>query len=329
MQLTTINSDITNPFSEERMKIYYTFVYNYASKNTRAAYINDLKKFLFFLEKRFKGLSENQVEMAHIVSFKNYLLELKDKSNKKIGDKSINRILACLYSFYEHLISLKLVNANPVEKVKRFKVLKEGKTLDLSNEEVDKLINSPNQNQLSGLLHKAILVLFFTTGMRHRELTELKVSNLELNEGLLCLRYLAKGRKEMLTPLNELARNALGQYFEICQKLGINHAEDEYIFKPSKNPKGFKNKPLDSKSLYYIIKKYSKIAGIEKNITIHSARSTVIGDLLSQGISIDRVAEFVGHSDIRTTQQYNKRARKLENSLSFNLDISSENNMDN
>jgi site-specific recombinase XerD len=68
-----------------------------------------------------------------------------------------------------------------------------------------------------------------------------------------------------------------------------------------------------------MIKKYASQIGIKGNVTIHSARSTVIGMLLEKGHSIDRVADFVGHKDISTTRAYNKRKNKVHNSLIFEL----------
>jgi integrase/recombinase XerC/integrase/recombinase XerD len=80
------------------------------------------------------------------------------------------------------------------------------------------------------------------------------------------------------------------------------------------------NKKLDGSSMNYIIKKYAAQIGIKGNVTIHSARATVIGMLLEKGLSIDRVAEFVGHRDISTTKSYNKRKKKIHESLSFFLE---------
>ena len=64
---------------------------------------------------------------------------------------------------------------------------------------------------------------------------------------------------------------------------------------------------------------YALLIGIKGNVTVHSARSTVIGMLLEKGHSIDRVADFVGHKDMATTKAYNKRKQKIHNSLSFDL----------
>ena len=95
---------------------------------------------------------------------------------------------------------------------------------------------------------------------------------------------------------------------------------DDYIFRPTKNAQdGNLNKALDPKSLNYIIKKYAKLAGVTGKITIHSARSTVIGMLLDKGHALERVADFVGHKDISMTKAYNKRRLSIAQSLSLDL----------
>ncbi|MEI8346438.1 MAG: tyrosine-type recombinase/integrase, partial [Pseudomonadota bacterium] len=135
--------------------------------------------------------------------------------------------------------------------------------------------------------------------------------------------YQAKGDKEMITPLNPRAEQAMGEYLEWCQHVGYSMNPDDFIFRPTKNPRqaDHLNKPLDAKAVNYIIKKYAKKIGIKGRVTVHSARSTVIGMLLDKGISIDKVADFVGHRDMGTTKSYNKRKSKLQQSPTFEINF--------
>lgn len=175
-------------------------------------------------------------------------------------------------------------------------------------------------NTGTGKLHKAILTLLFTTGMRQSELANLKFKNLDYENEFLVLRYFAKGSKEIVTPLNQRAIDAIGSYLKWSEEEGYSMSQEDFIFRPTVNPSsGNLNKRLDGSSLNYIIKKYAAMIGIKGNVTVHSARSTVIGMLLEKGHSIDRVADFVGHKDISTTKAYNKRKQKIHNSLSFEL----------
>lgn len=294
----------------DRNKIYYGFIYNFSSEHTRDAYTRDLRKFLQFLEATFRNCHELRVEHAHIVAFKDFLLK-NDYSNR-----SVNRLLATLWSFYDYLIDQGLVEKNPVDRIKRFKIAKDVKTQDLSDEEVVRLFAAIDSSTPSGKLHRAILTLFFTTGMRHREVSHLQFKNLDEENGLTVIRYQAKGAHGMVTPLNPKAEEALSDYLQWADGEGYPMGKDDYIFRSTKS---VSTGPLDPKSLNYIIKKYAKKIGVKGNITIHSARSTVIGMLLDKGHAIERVADFVGHKDMGMTRAYNKRRLRIHESLSLDL----------
>jgi integrase/recombinase XerD len=313
-------SEVLNSKNPDRNKIYYGFLYNYSSPNTRRAYLQELMRFFHFLKAQFPHLSEFEVEHSHLVAYKENLVTHGGERAKRFSHNSINRTFACLYAFYEYLLGQELVKSNPVQRVKRFKIPKEVKTVDLSNDQVEKILEIVPTETGTGKLHKAILTLLFTTGMRQSELANLKFKNLDYENEFLVLRYFAKGDKEMVTPLNERAIDAIGSYLKWCESSGYSMGMDDYIFRPTINTKsGDLNKRLDGTSLNYIIKKYASLIGIKGNVSIHSARSTVIGMLLEKGHSIDRVADFVGHKDISTTKAYNKRKQRIHNSLSFEL----------
>lgn len=304
--------DILKKF--DRNKIYYGFLHNFSSEHTRDSYALDLKKYLNFLFEHFKRIDEFKAEHAHLVAFKEFLIK------EDFSQRSINRILACLWSFYEYLMDLDLIDKNPVARVKRFRMEKEVKTEDLSNDEVEKILASVDTTSGSGKLHKALLTLFFTSGMRHREVTLLKFKNLDEIKGLTVLRYKAKGGKEMVNPINPKAENALSDYLNWCEMNSYSMDLNDYIFRPTRNPIDSNlNKSINPKTLIYIFKKYAKLVGIKSKVTPHSARSTVIGMLLDKGHGLEKVADFVGHKDISMTKAYNKRKTQIHQSLSLEL----------
>ena len=306
--------EISNRASFDRNKIYYGFIHNFSSVHTRDAYMRDLKKYLHFLSETFRNITELEAEHAHVVAFKDYLL----KNNS--SQRSVNRILATLWSFYDYLMDMELTHKNPVARVKRFRIPKEVKTQDLTDEQVHALLEIIDTRSGAGKLHKAVMTLFFTTGMRHREVSHLQFKHLDEENGYTVIKYRAKGAQEMMTPLNPKVLDALGEYLRWCETEGYSMKPEDYIFRPSRNAHtGELNKPLDPKSLNYIIKKYAKKIGASGRITIHSARSTVIGMLLDKGHALERVADFVGHRDIAMTKAYNKRRLKVHQSLSLDL----------
>lgn len=305
----------------DRHKIYYGFIHNFSSENTRKNYFKDLQLFLHFMREHFPRTPESRAEHAHLVAFREFLLKHEGERKKGRSHRSVNRTLACLFSFYEYLEELGLVKDNPVRKIKRYKVSHQVSTLDLTDEQVSLMLNSIPRTTLSGKLHFALMKVLFSTGMRHSELTHLKFSNLEMQNDLILLRYRSKGDKEMVTPLHPEAELALSDYLSACAESGYSMESSDYVFRPTKNAVGHLNKSLDSKSLDYIFKKYAKKAGVRNRVTPHSARATVIGSLLEKGISIDKVADFVGHKDISTTKSYNKRLSQIKDSLAFELNF--------
>ena len=309
--------------SREREKIYFGFLQNYQSAHTRLAYGKDLKEFLFFLRKHFPHLNEFEVEHAHIVAYRDWLAGRIAKNKKKpLGKRAVNRKVATMAAFYRYLYYQGLVEKVPTDRLQRYKIEKSVVTNELSDEEVKKLFKAVNRATGAGKLHYAVLKMFFSTGMRHSELTQLKFSNLKYAQDICFLQYTAKGQKLMRTSLPPHCLQALEDYLDWCKEHCYSFGDDDFIFRPTRNfVSNDLNRPLDAKSVHYIFKKYSERIGSSGKITPHSARSTVIGRLLDKGISIHRVAEFVGHSDLSTTKAYNKRKSQLKDNLAFEIDF--------
>jgi site-specific recombinase XerD len=113
-----------------------------------------------------------------------------------------------------------------------------------------------------------------------------------------------------------MAEDALGTYLRWAHAAGYAMGPEDFILRGTKNNV---NNALDPKTLNYGIKRYARKIGVRGNITIYSARSTVIGMLLDKGHALERVADFVGHRDISMTKAYNKRRRQIHQSLSLDL----------
>ena len=116
--------------------------------------------------------------------------------------------------------------------------------------------------------------------------------------------------------LHPLAKNTLDEYLNSRIELGEVMTGEEYLLIPSRNPlnPAKLNKPLNPKTIDYILEKYCKKAGINIKISPHSARATYIGSALENGVALWKISQDVGHQSVRTTEIYNKRRLRAENS---------------
>ncbi len=296
--------------------INFEYFNNFDSPNTRRCYHRDIQLFFKFCENFIsKAVSPLSLERAHVVAFKNYLMGLEQ------APKTICRKLSSLSSYFDFLLEKNIIKNNPCKGVRRPKQLVKNETMDLSDDAVNKLFESLFQNResitKSIYLHRAVIFLLFSTGLRKGELSNLKVKDYKkIDEGTYCLIVRAKGGKYLTKVLHPSARIVLDEYINFQITKGAILNPDEFLLKPTRNPlePGKLNKPLNPKTVDYILRKYCLMAGIEKRITPHSARATYIGSALENGVELWRVSQDVGHESVRTTEIYNKRRSKINNS---------------
>tara|TARA_Y100000296_G_scaffold80171_1_gene105199 strand:+ start:2729 stop:3289 length:561 start_codon:yes stop_codon:yes gene_type:complete len=171
-------------------------------------------------------------------------------------------------------------------------------------------------------LHRAIILLLFTTGMRQAELRNIRLCDLSLREGIRFLNYMGKGQKMNQVPIHPTASHYLDKYIEWMKSVGRKIEEHDYVFQPTKNSyNGFIKKKLSHTELGYIVGKWAKKINSDKRITPHSARATFISSLIDNGEDIYYVSQLVNHADVRTTQRYNKRSRNYRKNPVFNLNF--------
>ncbi len=255
--------------------------------NSIEGYRHDLLKYLEFLEsKKIKNL--DSIKRKDILSF---LMNLK---NSQMAATSIARNLVAIKVFHRFLLRERFVKDDVTS------VLDSPRTwrklpFFLTIPEVEKIISQPNVRKDNGLRDRAILELFYATGMRVSELAKLSVNDINIEGGF--LRCIGKGSKERIIPLGKSAKEYTTRY--------INKVRPKYLRK--KTEKIFltvRGQGFTRQSLWKIIKKYSKQARIKKTITPHTFRHSFATHLLERGADLRIVQELLGHADISTTQIY-------------------------
>jgi integrase/recombinase XerD len=251
-------------------------------KNSVLAYKRDVFSFVNFLKIKGKN-SLNDISFKDVIA---YLAHLK-MSNLK--SSSIYRAFMALKVFFfflkkENILTVDLTTYLDAPKV--WQLIPEVMT----PQEVEKLLNIEGKNFLS-LRDKALIELFYATGIRVSEACDLKIVDIAND----FVKIKGKGEKERIVPVGKKALLAIEEYLQSFRK---NVDKDNYLF-VSRN-----GKKMDRSNMWRRIKFYAKQKGIIKDISPHSLRHSFATHLLENGADLRVIQEMLGHSDISTTDRY-------------------------
>jgi len=294
---------------------------------TERAYQRDLKAFFDFTSGQF-GLPRmdknrmlfEEIRRVHIVKYKKYLEGHLSNRKRPYAPNTINRYLSAVSSFFQFLLQREIIDKNPAEFCTRPNRIVLEETQAFSDREMKTFFDLVIQD--APPLHRAIILLLFTTGMRQAELRNLKLSNFKAQEGIRFISYMGKGQKINQIPIHPTAAFYVDEYVTWMETTGRKLEIDDFLFQPTKNSHNGKiKKKLSHTALGYIIGKWAKRVNKEKRITPHSARATFISSLIENGEDIYYISQLVNHADVRTTQRYNKRKRTHRKNPIFNLNF--------
>lgn len=289
------------------------FLGQFISKQTQKAYVTDLTLFFKFLKKGGLFVSHpNQIKGAHFQFYRDDLLE------KGYASASINRKLVAVRSFIKWSMAQKLIDHNPLDIVKLPKVQTEAPTIAFDDTEVVEMLASPDLATKKGQMHKLVIHLLFSLGLRRSELVQIRVSHIYQERGHYVVKIKGKGNKDRHLPLSQDVIRALKSYMDAMANFNIEFEPDDFLIQSNSNGKN--SKPMDGSTVYRIIERYAKKCGINKKVSPHSCRATAISHLLdTQKTPIRDVAIFAGHSKITTTERYDKRREGLDNSAAYDI----------
>ncbi len=297
-------------------KLEYEFFNNFESPHTRKSYRSDIAQFFEFLSGHFKEVSSyDKVERVHMVAFRNWL------TDNELAPKTINRKIAANSSFFDFLIEKGITHLNPCSSIKRPRQEVMKPTNDLSDDEISSLFSLLDDQKGPGLLHKAVIYTLFTTGIRKAELINLRRKHFFTRDAHYLIEVKAKGGKMLTKVVHPKCAEVIMEYMSYLESQGEKIHPEDWIFRPSKNPLDPAHiiKPLNPKSVDYIIKSWCKKAGINHRISPHSARASYIGSALDSGIDLYKISKDVGHASVKTTEEYNKRRQSHNDSPVFGL----------
>lgn len=223
-------------------------------------------------------------------------LEINGKNLKK---NTQNYHLIALRAFLKYLVKNNIKTLEP-ERIELSK--QHQRQVDfLDEKDLDLILKAPLQIDCVPIIKtrdKAILELLFSTGLRVSELANLKIENINLNKDEFSIR--GKGGKLRIVFLSRPAKNWLKQYLDLRSDMNPGLFISHDTIKKEKSIK----QNLTPRTIQRIVQKYSKIAGITKQVTPHTLRHSYATDLLINGADIRSVQSMLGHSSITTTQVY-------------------------
>ncbi|WP_111859075.1 site-specific tyrosine recombinase XerD [Acinetobacter sp. CFCC 10889] len=208
--------------------------------------------------------------------------------------RSIARCLSALRSFYKFLREQKIRLDNPMVAHKTPKI---GRALpkDLSEQDVDALIQAPDLNTALGLRDRAMLEVLYACGLRVSELLNLRLDLINLKQGY--LRIVGKGNKERLVPLGQIACEWVEKYLNEA-RAQLYKSSTDYLFLTQHG--GI----MSRQNFWYAIKRYALQASIQTELSPHTLRHAFATHLLNHGADLRVVQMLLGHSDLSTTQIY-------------------------
>lgn len=257
------------------------------SANTLDAYMRDVDKlFRYLAVEQVDVLDVKLEDLEHFAAF---------ISDLGIGPRSLARILSGVRQFYRFLVIDGYLEVDPTE------LLESPKQPDhlpevLSTAEVDLLEQAIDLSKWEGHRNRAIIEVLFSCGLRVSELTNLKLSNLYIEEQY--IRVMGKGSKERLVPISPRALDELNYWFADRNVMKIKPGEEDYVFL---NRRG---QHLTRTMILIMIKRYAVEAGIKKTISPHILRHSFATSLLEGGADLRAIQAMLGHESIGTTEIY-------------------------
>lgn len=259
------------------------------SKHTVLAYTRDIENFNSFLDKNHCSVSISKVGYSEI---REWIVELV---NNDISNRTVNRKVSSLNTYYKFLLKVEEININPLNKHRALKV---GKKLQLpfSEQELKSVLeNSIEVIDFESARNQLIIELFYATGIRRIELVNIKLSDVDQTGHQ--IKVLGKRNKERYIPLIDSINKALTCYLGYRNKLP-KIEDNEVLFLTQKGLK------IYEKLVYRVINKYFSEASSKAKCSPHVLRHSFATHLLNKGADLNSIKELLGHTSLAATQVY-------------------------
>jgi len=257
------------------------------STNTLDAYRRDVEGLSRWLAPRGTALiSATRADLLE------YLSGLVGKGARP---RSTARLLSSLRRFYRYWVREERIKSDPTALIDSPKI---GRPLpkSLTEEQVEKLLQSPDETTTHGLRDRAMLEALYATGLRVSELVGLTLSQVSLTQGV--VRVIGKGDKERLVPMGEEAISWISRYLAEGRSRLLRRHSTDAVFITARGG------PMTRQAFWHNLKRHARVGGIQTVLSPHTLRHAFATHLLNHGADLRVVQMLLGHADLSTTQIY-------------------------
>jgi integrase/recombinase XerD len=266
------------------------------SRTTVSAYLLHVKAFLKSIS-HVKSATRSSLE-AYIAGLHDY----RTSEGKPYRPGTIEMKVRSIKRFFEFLESANLILINPAEYIREPKKTAPLTNNILTSRELNAILDRPNLGTLAGIRDRAILELFYSTGIRREELCSLTIYDVDLQGGMVRINK-GKGKKDRVVPLGKHAVKFLREYIaKVRPKLTKKNRSERRLFI---NRYG---DPTSTQVVTIMIRTYARAAGMKGSVGAHTFRHTFATGLVRNGADIVAVQRMLGHADLKTTQVYLRSA---------------------
>lgn len=258
------------------------------SRNTAKSYENDLRQAAHQLQ-RHGAPNWTKVTNKHLTSWLHWL------SDEDFSESSQARKLAAVRMFFRHQVRQGVRRDDPAELLSGPKFRRKLPEV-LTAGEMDRLLAAPSGGDAYAIRDRAMLELFYSSGLRISEMCSLTLQQVDLDNSF--VRVFGKGSKERVVPLGAKARDAVQAYIVSARPRLVKPRTGSELFISERG------KAISRKTLWVIVKNSAKRAGIEKPVKPHLLRHSFATHLLGGGADLRAIQEMLGHASIGTTQIY-------------------------
>ena len=258
------------------------------SQHTVLAYSKDVESFLKFLKIRF---NQNDLKEVNYSQIRHWITVLVDQ---EISNRSINRKISSLKTFYKFLVKIDELNCSPLSKHKALKTEKKVQ-IPFSVDEIRSVLDANIGSDFEAIRNKLIIELLYSTGIRRAELINLKLIDVDFGKNQ--IKVLGKLNKERYIPLLENIKNTILLYLKKRECLEL--IQDEFYLILTR-----KGKKIYNSLVYRIVKNYFSKVSAKVKKSPHILRHSFATHLLSNGADLNSVKELLGHSSLASTQVY-------------------------